>query len=71
MAFFITRLFQTEKRKFFRRAAAAKTWCQAAIAQKIRDRYLLGDIKRVMQIQTDDGAAEMDLFRASRKMERE
>src|SRR5690242_8218250 len=61
---------KSEERKLLRRASAAKPDRHPPACQEIGRGGLLGNIERMMQIQTDDCSAEADLFCLSCQVKR-
>src|SRR6185437_12196034 len=63
------RFRKTKQPEFHRGAAAAKANRHATIRKQIGNRRLLGNRQRVMQVQANDGSAQMNAFRLAREME--
>lgn len=62
VAFFVVGFFEREESEFFGGAAAAEAGGEAIGREEVGDGDLFGYVDGVMEVEADDGAAEVDLF---------
>ena len=71
MALVVSRLAEAEEIEFLGRTATAKSDGHSACRQQVGDSHLFGDVKRMVQIETDDRGAETDRSRLAGQVQSE
>ena len=71
VALVFIRLGEAEQAELLGRAAAAESDRHSPSRQQVRDRHLLGDVERMVQVETDDRGAQADALGLTGQVQRE